>query len=63
LPIREHGEFKCSWNFGSKKKMCEKYQNINTPETATIVPSAPEDGRKKRPKHVEQFCSRQETYC
>jgi len=31
----------------------------NTPEAATIVPSAPEDGRKKRPKHVEQFCSYQ----
>jgi len=29
----------------------------NTPEATTIVPSAPEDGRKKRPKHAEQFCS------
>ena len=25
--------------------------------------SAPEDGRKKRPKHVEQYCSYKETYC
>ena len=25
-------------------------------EAATVVPSAPEDGRKKRPKHVDQFC-------
>jgi len=27
------------------------------PEAATIVPNAPEDGRKKQPKHVEQFRS------
>ena len=25
--------------------------------------SAPEDGRKKRPKHVEQYCNYIETYC
>ena len=31
--------------------------SCNTPEAATIVPSAPEDGRKKRPKYVEQFFS------
>ena len=30
--------------------------SCNKPEAANIVPSAPEDGRKKRPKHVEQFC-------
>ena len=29
----------------------------HTPEAATIVSSAPEDGRKKRPKHVGQYCS------
>ena len=30
---------------------------IGNCKIAIIVPSAPEDGRKKRPKHVEQFCS------
>ena len=29
----------------------------HTPEAATTVLSAPEDGRKKRPKHVEHYCS------
>jgi len=24
---------------------------------------APEDGHKKRPKHVEQYCSYKQTYC
>ena len=29
----------------------DQHVTCNTPEAATIVPSAPEDGRKKRPKH------------
>jgi len=29
----------------------------HTPEAANIVSSAPEYGRKTRPKHVEQYCS------
>ena len=28
-----------------------------TPVAITRVLSAPEDGRKKRPKHVEYYCS------
>ena len=31
--------------------------SCKTPEAATIFPNALQDGRKKRPKHVEQFCS------
>jgi len=29
----------------------------HTPEAATKVLNAPEDRRKKRPKHVEYYCS------
>ena len=31
--------------------------SCHTPEAVITVLSAPEDGRKKRPKHVEQYCS------
>ena len=31
--------------------------SCHTPEAVTTVLSAPEDGRKKRSKHVEYYCS------
>ena len=31
--------------------------SCHTPEAVTRVLSAPEDGRKKRPKPVEHYCS------
>ena len=31
--------------------------SFHTPDAVTTVLSAPEDGRKKRPKHVEYYCS------
>ena len=51
-----HGIVQCSPTFTSIQDLFQP-NSRQTPVAAVTVYSAPEDGRKGRPKHVEHTCS------
>ena len=51
-----HGIVQCSPTFTSIQDLLHP-NSCQTPVAAVTVYSAPEDGRKGRPKHVERTCS------
>jgi len=51
-----HGIVQCSPTLTSIQDLFQP-NSLQTPVAAVTVYSAPEDGRKGRPKHVEHTCS------